>query len=58
MLTHFATRLFWSAATLLGTAVLTFIIGTVLFSGTLDVGTNWVVDLAYRWIDPRIKAIQ
>jgi peptide/nickel transport system permease protein len=32
------------------------IMGTVLFSGTLVVGANWVVDLMYGWIDPRIKA--
>jgi len=31
------------------------IMGTVLFSGVLVVGANWVVDLAYGWIDPRIK---
>jgi len=32
------------------------IMGTVLFSATLVVGANWVVDLTYGWIDPRIKA--
>jgi len=32
------------------------IMGTVLFSATLVVGANWVVDLLYGWIDPRIKA--
>jgi peptide/nickel transport system permease protein len=32
------------------------IMGTVLFSGILVVGANWVVDLMYGWIDPRIKA--
>lgn len=32
------------------------IMGTVLFSGTLVVVANWVVDLMYGWIDPRIKA--
>jgi peptide/nickel transport system permease protein len=31
------------------------IMGTVLFSATLVVGANWVVDLLYGWIDPRIK---
>jgi len=32
------------------------IMGTVLFSATLVVGANWVVDLLYGLIDPRIKA--
>jgi peptide/nickel transport system permease protein len=32
------------------------IMGTVLFSATLVVGANWVVDLLYGWIDPRIKS--
>jgi len=32
------------------------IMGTVLFSATLVVGVNLVVDLLYQWIDPRIKA--
>ena len=32
------------------------IMGTVLFSAVLVVGANWVVDLLYRWIDPRIKS--
>lgn len=32
------------------------IMGTVLFSATLVVGANWVVDLMYGWIDPRIKS--
>jgi peptide/nickel transport system permease protein len=32
------------------------IMGTVLFSATLVVGANWIVDLLYGWIDPRIKA--
>jgi peptide/nickel transport system permease protein len=32
------------------------IMGTVLFSATLVVGVNLVVDLLYSWIDPRIKA--
>lgn len=31
------------------------IMGTVLLSGVLVVGANWVVDLSYQWIDPRIK---
>jgi peptide/nickel transport system permease protein len=31
------------------------IMGTVLFSATLVVTANLVVDLLYRWIDPRIK---
>jgi peptide/nickel transport system permease protein len=31
------------------------IMGTVLFSAALVVGANWVVDLTYGWIDPRIK---
>jgi peptide/nickel transport system permease protein len=31
------------------------IMGTVLFSAVLVVGANWVVDLMYGWIDPRIK---
>ena len=31
------------------------IMGTVLFSGTLVIAANLVVDLAYGWIDPRIK---
>jgi peptide/nickel transport system permease protein len=31
------------------------IMGTVLFSSVMVVGANWVVDLTYRWIDPRIK---
>ena len=34
------------------------IMGTVLFSATLVVGANWVVDLLYGWIDPRIKSGQ
>jgi len=32
------------------------IMGVVLFSATMVVGSNLAVDLAYRWIDPRIKA--
>jgi peptide/nickel transport system permease protein len=32
------------------------IMGTVLFSATLVVAANWVVDLLYGWIDPRIKS--
>ncbi len=32
------------------------IMGTVMFSATLVVGANWVVDLLYGWIDPRIKS--
>jgi ABC-type dipeptide/oligopeptide/nickel transport system permease component len=32
------------------------IMGTVLFSAVLVVGANLVVDILYRWIDPRIKA--
>jgi peptide/nickel transport system permease protein len=32
------------------------IMGTVLFAGALVVGANWVVDLLYAWIDPRIKS--
>lgn len=31
------------------------IMGTVLFSATAVVTANFVVDLLYRWIDPRIK---
>jgi peptide/nickel transport system permease protein len=31
------------------------IMGTVLFTAGLVVGANWVVDLMYGWIDPRIK---
>jgi peptide/nickel transport system permease protein len=31
------------------------IMGTVLFSATIVVFANLVVDLLYRWIDPRIK---
>ncbi len=31
------------------------IMGVVLFSAALVVGANLVVDLLYRWIDPRIK---
>jgi peptide/nickel transport system permease protein len=31
------------------------IMGTVLLSSALVVAANWVVDLTYRWIDPRIK---
>jgi len=31
------------------------IMGTVLFSGTLVVTANLLVDLVYGWIDPRIK---
>jgi peptide/nickel transport system permease protein len=32
------------------------IMGTVLFTGALVIGANWVVDLTYRWIDPRIRS--
>ena len=32
------------------------IMGTVLFSATVVVTANLVVDVLYRWIDPRIKA--
>jgi ABC-type dipeptide/oligopeptide/nickel transport system permease component len=32
------------------------IMGTVIFSAILVVGANWVVDLTYGWIDPRIKS--
>jgi peptide/nickel transport system permease protein len=32
------------------------IMGTVLFSATLVVAANWVVDLLYGFIDPRIKS--
>jgi peptide/nickel transport system permease protein len=31
------------------------IMGTVLLTGALVIGANWVVDLTYGWIDPRIK---
>jgi peptide/nickel transport system permease protein len=31
------------------------IMGTIIFSATIVVGANLVVDLLYRWIDPRIK---
>lgn len=31
------------------------IMGVVLFSAVMVVGANLVVDLAYRWIDPRIQ---
>lgn len=33
------------------------IMGTVLCSAALVVGANWVVDLSYGWIDPRIRGI-
>jgi peptide/nickel transport system permease protein len=32
------------------------IMGSVLFSGAAVVGANWLVDLTYVWIDPRIKS--
>ncbi len=32
------------------------IMGTVLFSATMVVGANWLVDLLYGLIDPRIKS--
>jgi len=32
------------------------IMGTVLFSAVIVVGANLIVDLMYRWIDPRIKS--
>jgi peptide/nickel transport system permease protein len=32
------------------------IMGTVMFTAALVVGANWVVDLLYGWIDPRIKS--
>jgi len=32
------------------------IMGTVMFSAVIVVGANLVVDVLYRWIDPRIKA--
>jgi len=32
------------------------IMGTVMFSAALVVGANWVVDLLYGWIDPRIRS--
>ncbi len=32
------------------------IMGTVLFSAVLVIGANLIVDILYRWIDPRIKA--
>jgi ABC-type dipeptide/oligopeptide/nickel transport system permease component len=32
------------------------IMGTVMFSAVAVVGANWVVDLLYGWIDPRIKS--
>ncbi len=32
------------------------IIGTVMFSAVIVVAANLVVDVLYRWIDPRIKA--
>jgi peptide/nickel transport system permease protein len=32
------------------------IMGTVMFSATIVVAANLVVDILYRWIDPRIKA--
>jgi peptide/nickel transport system permease protein len=31
------------------------IMGTVIFSATIVVTANLVVDLLYQWIDPRIK---
>lgn len=32
------------------------IMGTVMFSAVIVVAANFVVDVLYRWIDPRIKA--
>jgi peptide/nickel transport system permease protein len=32
------------------------IMGTVMFSAVLVVVANWVVDILYGWIDPRIKS--
>jgi ABC-type dipeptide/oligopeptide/nickel transport system permease component len=32
------------------------IMGTVLFTGALVIALNWLVDITYRWIDPRIKS--
>ncbi len=32
------------------------IMGTVLFSATMVIGANLVVDALYRWIDPRIRS--
>jgi len=32
------------------------IMGTVMFSAVIVVVANLVVDVLYRWIDPRIKA--
>ena len=40
------------------TSIRPMIMGTVLFSAALVVGANWVVDLMYGWIDPRIKSGQ
>jgi peptide/nickel transport system permease protein len=32
------------------------IMGVVLFSAVIVVGANLVVDIAYRWVDPRIAS--
>jgi len=32
------------------------IMGTVMFSAVIVVAANLVVEVLYRWIDPRIKA--
>ncbi len=39
----------------IGTQDIPMIMGTVLFAALLVTVSNFVVDLAYTWLDPRVK---
>jgi ABC-type dipeptide/oligopeptide/nickel transport system permease component len=45
----------WQAWNAIQTQDLPLIMGTVLFAALLVTVSNFVVDLAYTWLDPRVK---
>jgi ABC-type dipeptide/oligopeptide/nickel transport system permease component len=45
----------WQAWNAIRTQDLPLIMGTVLFAALLVTVSNFVVDLAYTWLDPRVK---
>src|SRR5665648_766747 len=45
----------WQAWNAIQTQDLPLIMGTVLFAALLVTISNFIVDLAYTWLDPRVK---